>query len=149
MVKTRPAVREDLDIIVQMQLAMALETEDMRLDKGTLRAGVRAVFDDPRKGRYFVAEIDGKVAGLLLTMDEWSDWRNGTVLWIHSVYVSPEFRRGGVFRSLYQSLKRQVEADPALKGLRLYVHKANHAAIKTYTSLGMDGEHYALFEWMK
>jgi GNAT superfamily N-acetyltransferase len=110
---------------------------------------VHAVYGDPGKGHYYVAEVDGQVAGSLLTIDEWSDWRNGTVLWIHSVYVRPEFRRRGVFRALYAHLKQKVESDAGLRGLRLYVEKDNRVAQNTYADLGMDGEHYKLFEWMK
>ncbi len=34
-------------------------------------------------------------------------------------------------------------------GIRLYVDKSNISAQKTYTKVGMNGEHYQLFEWMK
>ena len=128
---------------------MALETEDLRLDPPTVAAGVRAVFDDPTRGRYLLAEIDAEVVASLLTIPEWSDWRNGTVLWIHSLYVRPEFRRGGVYRAMHEHLRRRVETDDSLKGLRLYVETDNAAAISAYESLGMDGEHYRLYEWLQ
>ena len=150
MIHVRPAVPDDAPAIVQFQIDMARETEGgLQLDPPTVRKGVAAVFADPPKGRYWMAEIDGKVAGGLLTIPEWSDWRNGTVLWIHSVFVLPEFRRQGVFRALYQHLKTMVQADASLRGLRLYVHAANAAAQQTYQEMGMDGEHYRMFEWMK
>jgi len=145
----RPATPGEADTIVQFQLRMAMESENMRLEPAVVSRGVRAVFDDPAKGRYWVAEADGQVAGCLLTVPEWSDWRNGTVLWIHSVYVRPEFRRRGAFRAMYEHLRRMVQADPALKGLRLYVDTGNTPAQKTYQAVGMDGEHYRMYEWMK
>lgn len=128
---------------------MAHETENLTLDEHTVAAGVRTVLDDSARGRYWMAELDGQLVGCLLALPEWSDWRNGTVLWIHSVYVRPEFRRRGVFRALYRHLARIVERDASLKGLRLYVDKGNLAARKTYEALGMDGEHYQLYEWLK
>jgi GNAT superfamily N-acetyltransferase len=128
---------------------MARETESFELDLPTVRKGVAAVFADSSKGRYFIAESGGEIVGGLLTVPEWSDWRNGTVLWIHSVYVIAEFRRRGVFRAMYSHLKSMVDHDPALRGLRLYVHRDNGVAQSTYAHLGMDGEHYKLFEWMK
>ncbi len=140
---------EDRDRIVEFQLRMAMETEELELDRETVRLGVEAVFDDPAKGQYWVAECSGQVVGGLLTVPEWSDWRNGTVLWIHSVYVVPEARRKGVFRSLYGHLKERVEASPELKGLRLYVEKENTRAQEVYENMGMDGNHYRLYEWMK
>jgi len=145
----RPAAGHDHRTIVAFQCRMAHETENLTLDENTVAAGVRTVLDEPARGCYWLAELSGHIVGCLLTLPEWSDWRNGTVLWIHSVYVRPEFRRRGVFRALYQHVARIVECDSSLKGLRLYVDRRNLAARKTYEALGMDGEHYQLYEWLK
>ncbi len=148
-IHVRPAAAHDHGTIVAFQCRMAHETENLTLDEGTVEAGVRTVLDEPARGCYWVAELNGHVVGCLLTLPEWSDWRNGTVLWIHSVYVLPEFRRRGVYRALYRHVARIVERDASLKGLRLYVDKSNLPARKTYEALGMDGEHYQLYEWLK
>lgn len=145
----RPGLLFDIQTIADYQVKMAWETEQLKLDPPTVELGVAAVFDDPSKGKYWLAEVDGEVAGCLLTVPEWSDWRNGTVLWIHSVYVKPEFRKHGVFRKLYSHLKTMVETSKDLRGLRLYVEKTNGPAQKVYESLGMSGEHYHLYEWLK
>jgi ribosomal protein S18 acetylase RimI-like enzyme len=42
-----------------------------------------------------------------------------------------------------------IADNPAIRGLRLYVDQTNAAAQQTYTQLGMNGEHYRVFEWMK
>ena len=39
--------------------------------------------------------------------------------------------------------------DDEIAGLKLYVDNDNLIAIKTYKAIGMDGEHYKLFEWYK
>jgi ribosomal protein S18 acetylase RimI-like enzyme len=148
-IKIRPGLLFDIPIICDYQLKMAYETEQMKLDPPTVEKGVAAVFDDPGKGKYWLAEVSGEVVGCLLTIPEWSDWRNGTVLWIHSVYVRPEFRQHGVFRMLYLHLKTMVQESKDLRGVRLYVDKTNTSAQKVYENLGMSGEHYHLFEWMK
>ena len=145
----RRANIQDHSAIVEFQLAMAHETEGIELDKPTVEKGVEAVLTDSNKGNYYVAEIDGKVASSLLTTFEWSDWRNGTVLWIQSVYVRPEFRRKGVYRSMYSYLKETVEQTDKLKGIRLYADKTNLPAQKTYETLGMNQDHYVTFEWLK
>jgi GNAT superfamily N-acetyltransferase len=139
----------DLDAIVEFQILMARETEGLELDRETVVKGVQAVLDDLTKGKYWIAEVSGRSVGGLLTVPEWSDWRNGTVLWIHSLYVVPEMRGQGIFTQLYESLRARVERSPELKGLRLYVDKTNESASKVYERLGMDGEHYRLYEWMK
>lgn len=148
-IKVRPGLLFDIDVIADFQVRMALESENMKLDPPTVNKGVSAVIDDPSKGKYWLAEIDGDVAGCLLTIPEWSDWRNGSVLWIHSVYVKPEYRKNGVYKALYEHLKQMVNEAPDLRGLRLYVDKSNFSAQKVYEKLGMSGEHYHLYEWMK
>jgi ribosomal protein S18 acetylase RimI-like enzyme len=145
----RPGLLFDIATIADYQLKMAFETEALKLDPETVNKGVSAVFDDPAKGKYWLAEVEGNVVGCLLTVPEWSDWRNGTVLWIHSVYVLPDFRGQGVYRKLYQHLKDMVEKSSELRGLRLYVDKSNTKAQKVYEVLGMSGEHYHLYEWLK
>jgi GNAT superfamily N-acetyltransferase len=145
----REARREDAAAIIEFQLAMARETEELALDRDVLTRGVTALFDDPSLGRYFVAESDGRPIASLMITYEWSDWRNGTVWWIQSVYVVPDFRRRGVYATLYAHIRAQVEPDPAIRGIRLYVDTRNRPAQEVYARLGMEGEHYKVFEWMK
>lgn len=149
MITIRPGRAEDRDWMAASQVAMARETEGLALDPATVAKGVKAVLDDPTKGSYWIAEREGRRAGMLLTIPEWSDWRNGTVLWIHSVWVEPADRRAGIYRALYRHLVARVEASPGLRGLRLYVDRTNTKAQAVYESLGMDGQHYRLYEWMK
>ena len=149
MIEIRPGRRDDTSDIVDFQIRMAQETEGIALDRPTVGKGVSAVFDDPRKGGYWIAEVDCDTVGCLLTVPEWSDWRNATVLWIHSVYVIPAARRRGVFRMLYRTLKTMVEQSPDIYGLRLYVARENVMAQATYKVMGMDSDRYRMFEWMR
>ena len=145
----RPGLFYDIETIAGFQVKMAWETEKMKLDLPTVLLGVQAVIDDPSKGKYWVAELDGKVVGCLLTVPEWSDWRNATVLWIHSVYVDSAYRGKGLYKDLYQQVQKVVsESSGTYRGIRLYVDKTNQAAQEVYNKLGMNGEHYTLFEWM-
>ena len=145
----REATIHDINSIVEFQISMASETEGIELHKPTVIKGVTAVLIDNSKGNYYVTEIENKVVGSLLTTFEWSDWRNGTILWIQSVFILPEFRRKGVYRSMYSYLKNVVENDKKLNGIRLYADKNNFPAHKTYQSLGMCPDHYVTFEWLK
>lgn len=149
MIKIRKAKSSDSERIVELQLQMAQETEGLELNKNVVSKGVRGVFQQPAKGSYWVAEEKGRILGVLLAIPEWSDWRNGTVLWVHSLYVVPQARRRGVFKKLYLNLKEQVEQSPELVGLRLYVDKRNKSAQKVYEKLGMGRDHYELYEWLK
>jgi GNAT superfamily N-acetyltransferase len=145
----REATFADAEAIIEFQMQMALETEELELDRNILTRGVEAVFGDLSLGRYFVAEVDGRVAASLMITYEWSDWRNGNVWWIQSVYVHSDFRKRGIYAGLYEHVKRFVEGDESIRGIRLYVDRRNTSAQEVYRRLGMNGEHYQVFEWMK
>jgi len=149
MVQIRTAKRFDSQQIKDFQIKMALETENLVLDESIVEKGVLAVFEDESKGTYYVAEIDGIVVGSLLTTYEWSDWRNGRVLWIQSVFVMPEHRGKGIYSMLYDHIKNLVKSKKLdFRGIRLYVDKTNQNAQKVYEKLGMENHHYEMFEWM-
>ena len=147
MILIRKAQPVDAETITRFQKAMALETENLELDEARVTKGVNAVFSDSTRGEYFVAENDGRVIASLMITYEWSDWRNAWVWWFQSVYVTPEYRRNGVFRMMYAFVKEESIKSGAA-GLRLYVESANVRAQKTYEAMGMDGSHYRTFEWM-
>lgn len=146
-------VRRALDLykdkITQWQLDMALESEGMELESSVVEAGVSAVFRDMDKGHYLLAHLNGdRPVGCLLVLREWSDWRNGWLLWVHSVYVEPEFRKLGAYRALHEHLMKEVEEQESVKGIRLFADKTNHKASKVYRNLGMSDDHYNMFEWI-
>ena len=141
----RPAKLTDADALVHYNMAIALETEHIVLDKPTVTAGVAAVLADPSKGLYTVAEIAGEMVGQLMVTFEYSDWRNGYFWWVQSVYVRPDARRRGLFRALFNHVRDAAIANPEVIGLRLYVERENGRAQQTYASLGMTEEPYNLY----
>lgn len=144
----RPACIEDAATITAFQLSMAMETEGLELDGMVLHKGVSAVFEDSRKGSYWIAEADGMAVASLMITREWSDWRNAWVWWFQSVYVVPAYRRKGVFRIMYDHIRREACMAGAA-GLRLYVESTNTTARKTYEAMGMSGSHYTTYEWLR
>jgi GNAT superfamily N-acetyltransferase len=139
-----------LETIADCQIKMALETENFELDKEKITAGAKEVITNPSRGKYFLAfSDDDKFMGMLLTIPEWSDWRCSEVMWIHSVYILPEFRGQGIYKGLYNYLKDLVSSSDDYAGLRLYVDRTNLNAIEVYNKLGMNDQHYSLFEWLK
>jgi GNAT superfamily N-acetyltransferase len=144
--KIRDATQADLPFIAAANAALAAETEGQALDPALLQPGVQAVLDDPALGRYYLAEIDGKIVGQLMTTFEWSDWRNGLFLWIQSVYVLPEHRGDGVFRALFNHLAETARGNPRICGIRLYVDRSNERAQAVYTRLGMHRSNYSVME---
>ena len=147
--RIRQTTAADAPVLVEFNCAMALETEGKQLLPEVIGAGVRALLANPAAGFYVVAESEGRVVGALLITKEWSDWRNGTFWWIQSVYVQPEFRRQGVYKSLYRHVQAMAANDPGVCGFRLYVERENTRAQATYLSLGMKETHYRVFEELK
>jgi GNAT superfamily N-acetyltransferase len=145
----REAELSDIATIVQFQIEMARETEGITLDGQVLSRGVCGVLEDRFRGQYLVGERDGRVIASTLITYEWSDWRDGTVWWIQSVYVVPEARRQGVYAGLYAYIQHLAKRDERVRGIRLYVDRRNTVAQAVYSNLGMNGEHYQVFEWMK
>ncbi|MBT3302810.1 MAG: GNAT family N-acetyltransferase [Bacteroidetes bacterium] len=143
----RTANKKDIDTIVLFQIYMARETEGLELNEEIVKEGVKNAFNTPNHGQYFIAEDNGVVVGSLLITYEWSDWRNGTVWWIQSVYIRKENRGQKVFKRMFEFLKEKVTKSSEIKGLRLYVDKRNTSAIKVYQAIGMDSKHYDMFEW--
>ena len=142
----RRATPADAEVIARYNAALARESEGKTLDDAVLLRGVRAVLADPAKGFYTLAERGGEPVGQAMVTFEWSDWRDGWYWWIQSVYVRADARRVGIFRALFEHLKAQAAADPAVIGLRLYVERDNQAAQQTYLRLGMSQTGYLVLE---
>jgi len=149
MIDIRQAELKDIPFIIEFQKKMAFETENLMLDNHTIENGVNAVFKDTSKGFYIIAEDHGNVIASLMITPEWSDWRNGYFLWIQSLYVITTSRNKGVFKKMYEYTKKLVIEGNNYFGLRLYVEMNNTLAQEVYTKVGMDGNHYKMYEWMK
>ncbi len=137
---------EDAPIIAEYNQRMALETEGKELDSETVGKGVEQGLRQPEKCRYFVAEVRGLVIGQAMVTYEWSDWRNGDLWWVQSVYVHPDHRRQGVFTKLYQHIETLARNDARVRGLRLYVEEDNAAGQTVYKKLGMSHAGYHVYE---
>lgn len=142
----RSARASDHPWIVEFNAQLASETEDTSLERERLSRGVAALLSDPAKGRYFIAEVDRTPVGQLLITPEWSDWRNGMLWWLGSVYVVPEQRRRGVFRGLFEHVLGAAQADPGVAGLRLYVEHHNDVARDVYSRCGLAPAGYDVLE---
>ena len=136
---------EDAPTIAEFQIAMALETENKRLDPEVVGPAVESVFQDESKGFYVVAEIDAVVVGSLMVTYEWSDWRNCNMWYIQSVFVRPESRGQGAFSALYRRVI-ELARDAGAMFVRLYVEVENEKAQRTYERLGMKRMPYYLYD---
>lgn len=136
---------DDIESIVQFQAKMAMESEGTTLDLKKVTKGVTAAMNDESKGIYWVAKVNGKAIGSLMVTREWSDWNNEWYWWIQSVYVLPDYRKHGIYKAMYSTLK-EVAKENKVSQIRLYVDKTNHPAQQVYQRLGMHESHYLMYE---
>jgi GNAT superfamily N-acetyltransferase len=148
-VKYRLASADEAEMIKDFQIAMALETEALVLEPSIVLKGVQTVFKHPDRGTYHICECDEKIVGCLLIINEWSDWRNAFVWWIHSLYILPAFRGKKIFSGFFNYIQKLVDSNDEVRGLRLYVDKRNIHAKRVYEKMKMRSDHYELFERMK
>ncbi len=149
MIRIRKALQEDSMKIIEFQIKFALETKNISLVKSELQKGVEFIFKNPAVGQYYVAIFNMKVVGFCLTLNEWSDWRNGRVIWVDTIYVDAEHRGMGVSKELIKKIKEVVDQSFDYKGVRLYIGKDDIHAQKLFESLDMNANNYKLYEWLK
>ena len=131
--------------IARFQVDMAMESEGYALDYGRTLKGVESVLQDDNKGRYVLAFIDGKPVASLMITREWSDWNCCWYLWIQSVYVSPDYRKNGIYKAMYEEVLRLAKSE-GVSQVRLYVDKDNKKAQTVYQKVGMSECHYLMYE---
>ncbi len=135
----------DAATIAAFNQAMAQETEHKILPNEIILNGVKNLMTQPQFGFYVVAETENEIVGSLMITYEWSDWRNGIIWWLQSVFVKKEFRQQGVFAALLKFVEAEAKKENAV-GIRLYMEKKNHNAAKTYLQCGFKQTDYLLFE---
>ena len=123
-IKIREAVKSDITTIAKNNQALAYETENTNLNLDIITSGVSNALNR-EDCHYFVAEINKMVVGQTLITYEWSDWRNGLIWWMQSVFVLFNFRKQGVSRTLFNHIENLARNNPNVKALRLYVIENN------------------------
>jgi GNAT superfamily N-acetyltransferase len=144
----RAARPSDQPTIAEFNRRLALETEGKVLNSAILERGVAHALTDPDRLRYWVAaDPNGdRIAGQAGITREWTDWRNGWLWWLQSVYVAEPYRGRGIFRALFDHIRSEARSLPDVIGLRLYVEDSNRPAHHTYQALGMKPGGYSVYE---
>jgi len=145
----REAEKSDLDVLMNFSLHIAEETEAKILNQEKVRSGIKSVLDDPSKGIIFVACDKKIVIGcFMINGREWSEWRNGYILWLTGTYTAVEYRRMGVRKALFDFAVRWGKSQPQVIGLRGYRHKLNNAIHSAALTGGMQETEYRINEYL-
>jgi len=130
----RKALLTDAETIAKNNVTLALELENLILEKEEAQKGSIAVLTGKRNGFYLVLEHNNEIIGQLFITEEWSDWRNKAIWWMHRVYVKKEYRKQGLFTKLLDELTKLAEEQNVF-ALRLYVLNENENALSIYDHL--------------
>ena len=145
--RVRTCVAEDYEVLADYGYKLAFETEGKKLDMDTVQGGVKSLLSKPKMGQYYLAEVEVKDSetgeakwmpvGTTMITFEMQPRLGGLIYMIQSVYVDKDYRKMGIFRSLYQTIIDKAKADPITKAVRLYVEHDNYTAQAVYEKLGM------------
>ena len=105
----REANLDDIDALIDMTMAMVLETEDMHLEQGQVREAWRTLFHNPKQeipweeGKAFLQCHGGEVVGMMrVSVQSFSMVR------LRSIYIKPNYRGQGHFKSLWKEVLQLI-----------------------------------------
>lgn len=143
----RPATPADAEVMADFNLRLAEETEGKAMDAALVLRGVQNGLTKGDEVQYLVAvSDDDQILGQIMLTREWSDWRDGWMYWLQSVYVVAEFRGQGVFKNLLESAIDGLKDRGDVAGVRLYVEVENEVAIGTYKKMQFTDCGYQVME---
>ena len=145
----RRAEEKDLDVLVDFNNRLAIETENRPLDLTVLRSSMKHILEDERKGVYWLACDGDKVVGQFMYVFEWSTWRDKNFMWLTDLYVLPQYRKQGVIKLLCQHMMNFYRENPDIIGVRFYVDKENTGVVPLYHRIGWKESNYNLWEIKK
>ncbi|MEM8733064.1 MAG: N-acetyltransferase [Planctomycetota bacterium] len=149
--QVRLATPADCETLIDFNCWLCSETEDKELDREIVTRGVQRAFEQGDEACYFVAVTEQSpqtVVGSLMLTREWSDWRDGWMAWLQSVYVLADHRGAGVFRLMLEHAATELKKNPDVRGLRLYVELENERAQGAYARNGFKDPNYKVLERM-
>jgi ribosomal protein S18 acetylase RimI-like enzyme len=104
-------------------------------DEQLLRT-LRALRDEPVRGRAIVLEVDGECVGYALLISFWSNELGGEIANIDELYVAPDHRGRGAATRLVEQLSRGQLWGKVPVAIDLEVTPDNHRARALYERLG-------------
>jgi GNAT superfamily N-acetyltransferase len=105
-------------------------------DPAVLRAGVCAILAEPALGRYRIARLAGRPAGMIELKTLFDEWANRPLVWIDNTFVLPEQRCRGVGRALFARAVTLARAE-GTTCVRLFVAAGNYQGRAAWLALGL------------
>ncbi|MBS3778579.1 MAG: GNAT family N-acetyltransferase [Candidatus Thermoplasmatota archaeon] len=141
----RKAIGSDAKKIAENNMFLAEETEGRKIESNVAIEGSEQVLSEKQNGFYLVAEHKKEIIGQIFITDEWSDWRNQSIWWMHRIYVKKTWRKKGVLKSLLRKAKEKANEENVY-ALRLYMIQKNQKAVSIYKRLGFTDTAFTILE---
>jgi ribosomal protein S18 acetylase RimI-like enzyme len=130
----RPAEPRDVDGMVRLlEVLFAIEA-DLRFDAAKQVAGLRLLLESP-KDCILVAELEGRVVGMVSVQTVISTAEGGPVGWIEDLVVAEAARGCGIGRRLLEEAEAWAFRH-GLARLQLLADRNNEPALEFYHRLG-------------
>ncbi len=131
----RPATEADLPVFLDLVDALA-DYEKLGRPPPEARARLaRDGFQEPRRFRAFMGELDGEPVGYAITFHTYSSFLALPTLYLEDVFVLPEARGKGVGRAFFRFLAKEAVRQGCGR-MEWVVLNWNQLAIDFYDRLG-------------
>ena len=92
-------------------LGAQLAEHDIDLATDRLERAIDGALDDPSRGAFLVARLDGETVGVACISYIWTLEHGGRSAWLDELYVLPAHRGGGVGTALVRAVIGEAERE--------------------------------------
>lgn len=120
----RKATMNDVSDLAKYSCMLAKQIEQRDLCPISLQESYSRIISDESLGLIFVCVERGssEFAGYCYASKEWSNWRNGIVLWVELFIVEDHRGNGSALKPLYERLLSAAQNESDVCAIRGYTH---------------------------
>jgi len=133
----RKATIKDIEAMTGLLYQLFSIEEDFTFDEVKQKRGLELVVSNTESAIAFVAEIDGKVIGMLTAQTNISTAEGSISAVLEDMVIEKSFRGKGIGKKLMQAMEDWAR-EKGIKRLQLLADKTNSPALAFYNKLGWD-----------
>ena len=135
-IQIRKGRKQDLSAVLELVKELAVFEKEPDAVKVTVEDMERDAFGEKPVFEFWVAEIEGEIAGTAITYVRYSTW-NGPVMYLEDFIVSQAHRRKGIGAMLFEEVLRET-ARRGYRHCTWQVLDWNELAIGFYKKYGSE-----------
>lgn len=129
------ATLDDVPALVALLAILFVQEAEFTPDAAKQARGLRLIIASPAVGRVFVAQVGGRVVGMVNLLATVSTAEGERAAWLEDVIVHPDFRGGGLGSRLLGYVVEAARAEGFAR-LSLLADRENSGAIRFYERHG-------------